>query len=1104
MDQSSKKKTEEITVQGEAKDFIKEDIVGASLWRGGAFKKAGYITGASWIGRGAASSAKGTIVLGKTTSAAVKRIWNADKKIEPLETTSNDEVERFRVAQEKYGYTDASLDLIEERSRSRALIYVGIMFLATLWSLWMVANASGDNWISSYVLPWFIQVLFFGPTFRMCFWSWQMRTRRLGSVREFVRSPSEWIPPVAFGAKAMIALAGAVSAYFLLPDVALAQQAVSNPVPGVDTTDISAGLARIFDPIPATDLFTRMIGTVFGGIGPIPEIPGEPAIWAIPIGNAFLVFNLVLMGTGGLMLGWHTISGMVATAHEGQVLGQRWHQIWAPVRVSIGISLLAPISNGFSIIQIFVLHVTMMGTAMANMVWDQYITTFDDASYLSGVDVRDMSDSNSAALFALSRDDDARGMIMNMFESNVCLQGLRIAAEQTAFSANIRTTGQGGVPDFSSLSPAQINDIFGDGWVTKSVFSVSGMRMDGLEDNGDALSLQEIALGSVFPQVMVKSRGALESVAISEWSTVLDANPGAAPVVTWNYGDICGRTTVNLAEMGTVAAFLDDNRDTPISFNAGAAVMFNTADTIGRRVASEVMAPLSNTARAFAQAAVEEYPSAAARDAARAALYQNDGQFAQEIAGAYASLVDILEDERATLHTRLHDLGQTAETDNMVQMARELGWAGSGSFFIAITKLVENHLEVGMLDASIQAPDYTSMTLVDSVVGGLHAETKEKIANLEAEANEFRSVALINTFASSDMRATANEFNDSIEETDLWNKIQGALNQATKDMLYPVLDAIFKIDPNHALMHMVNLGHFILGIAMTAFAIVVAMIAVKVAAFLVGGTISATPVVGWIFGGLAEKAQAAANAVADVVATIFTYIGWLLLAVAVIHAYVLPSLPYIYVTMFVILHAVLVFEAIIAAPIFAFLHVRLDGSELVDNPQRAGYMILFNLFLRPTLMVFGLIGSMALFGAGIFLINESFAPMAEVLLPDDRGFALVGVVSMILIALFLHYQIALRSFALITQIPDRVTRWFGAQAEGLNEEGDTTAVVGVLNRQAEDRIKSTGGAMSMMGKRGKSLDDPSGETGGGSGSAGGAGSSGPGRSGRNSSPTNNT
>lgn len=50
-------------------------------------------------------------------------------------------------------------------------------------------------------------------------------------------------------------------------------------------------------------------------------------------------------------------------------------------------------------------------------------------------------------------------------------------------------------------------------------------------------------------------------------------------------------------------------------------------------------------------------------------------------------------------------------------------------------------------------------------------------------------------------------------------------------------------------------------------------------------------------------------------------------------------------------------------------------------------------------------------------------------------------------------MIAMRSFGLITQVPDRVMRWLGQGGEGLNEEGDSrNTIVGMVG-QSEGRAK---------------------------------------------------
>ncbi|GAA6200529.1 hypothetical protein NBRC116599_17540 [Aquicoccus sp. SU-CL01552] len=52
---------------------------------------------------------------------------------------------------------------------------------------------------------------------------------------------------------------------------------------------------------------------------------------------------------------------------------------------------------------------------------------------------------------------------------------------------------------------------------------------------------------------------------------------------------------------------------------------------------------------------------------------------------------------------------------------------------------------------------------------------------------------------------------------------------------------------------------------------------------------------------------------------------------------------------------------------------------------------------------------------------------------------------------------------MITQVPDRVTRWFGQGGEQLNEERDSQYAVGILNSQAESRIQQVTGSTAAKG-----------------------------------------
>ena len=90
------------------------------------------------------------------------------------------------------------------------------------------------------------------------------------------------------------------------------------------------------------------------------------------LGAMMGALNSILCGFGSIILAWHTIAGTVATAHEGKVMGQRWHTMWAPVRVCLGFGMLVPV-KGYCGAQFAVLLVIVGGYNMANGLWSAYI-----------------------------------------------------------------------------------------------------------------------------------------------------------------------------------------------------------------------------------------------------------------------------------------------------------------------------------------------------------------------------------------------------------------------------------------------------------------------------------------------------------------------------------------------------------------------------------------------------------------------------------------------------------------------------------------------------------------------------------------------------------
>jgi len=80
-----------------------------------------------------------------------------------------------------------------------------------------------------------------------------------------------------------------------------------------------------------------------------------------PIGAMNTYVTSIILTVAAAFLMYNVVAGTAQTAHEGQILGQRWNSLWAPVRVLFGAGGLIPVNGGMVIIQWFVIYVVLFG-----------------------------------------------------------------------------------------------------------------------------------------------------------------------------------------------------------------------------------------------------------------------------------------------------------------------------------------------------------------------------------------------------------------------------------------------------------------------------------------------------------------------------------------------------------------------------------------------------------------------------------------------------------------------------------------------------------------------------------------------------------------------
>lgn len=114
-------------------------------------------------------------------------------------------------------------------------------------------------------------------------------------------------------------------------------------------------------------LLNQLFGPLFPSAALAEGDVGARTVFSSIIGY----FNVIILVVGGLMFFYNVTVGVLQSAHEGQVLGQRWSSLWAPLRVLFAVGLLVPVPNygGYNLAQVGVAYVVKGSTNIASEIW---------------------------------------------------------------------------------------------------------------------------------------------------------------------------------------------------------------------------------------------------------------------------------------------------------------------------------------------------------------------------------------------------------------------------------------------------------------------------------------------------------------------------------------------------------------------------------------------------------------------------------------------------------------------------------------------------------------------------------------------------------------
>lgn len=323
--------------------------------------------------------------------------------------------------------------------------------------------------------------------------------------------------------------------------------------------------------------------------------------------------------------------------------------------------------------------------------------------------------------------------------------------------------------------------------------------------------------------------------------------------------------------------------------------------------------------------------------------------------------------------------------------ASQDGWGAAGFWFVKLSNMMD------LVQRSIAA--------VPTATG----PTPSSANALEDYANVFPALAETIQKGGANLTGLGMGNEDGGTNTSWWNTVKSAVKNLDPTVLVKkafTSSMTFVVnDGEHPLLAIKRLGNTTLAIAGVGFA----------------GCMTALTTVG--------NAPGIGMAIAS--AMFMAVIPLAIIGVTL--SYVIPFMPALIWISILIGWFIQCIEGIVAASIWAVMHLHPNGDDLTGKGGN-GYNLVLGIIFRPVLSVFGLMAallSMQIFGQ---FINKVFADAFLVAQQDSGLFIwLIGLIAAPLIYCVAMFTIVKKLFEIVHIIPDQLMQWIGGGSHTLGE-----------------------------------------------------------------------
>lgn len=715
------------------------------------------------------------------------------------------------------------------------------------------------------------------------------------------------------------------------------------------------------------DAFTSVfLNQIFGPLFPSASGGNVTTVFSILIGY----FNVIILVIGGLMFFWNITVGIMQSAHEGSVLGQRWSSLWAPLRVIAAVGMLVPVPGlgGYNLAQSGVAYNVKAATNIASFFWGK---------------TAELVIKDDVAISTVAPTIPAT-VVQKIWDNAVCKYvtdiQMGIAGDAAGAAMSVGSEQQ--------TYTQRINKVLES--LSNTPYSVHPDMQAIYRDDGTVVVSSFLANTDLGTETNYGVCGSYKTPEIPNYIT------GTTPLPDQNIG---------------VSVMMDYNADIANKFSQTHLDAYNS-------LVSDFTAIIQANAAAISDPSAE-IPNVQ-KDMASAVFKANSTLAAgiDEVMTLTKDADKVGDTARDRMLTRITGSCATQSDASKIGDTEQCygeGWVGAGSWYMMMARLNNELSTLVTAKATVVGPQaYNPLALYEStgdkqgVWGWLWGDDPAADAGMLSEeefavmstrfTDMFRQSTIALASLGFSMSSTElDELNSATEADMFFSSIPGwfGFNGLVELMISTTSPSSWAGDP---MIGIIEIGNAMLHMAAVLFGV----------QFLAGASVLGNTIV----------PPGTATALAAPVAA--------MIGAGVTLSFVIPMIPFIIWIMAVTGYFLLVVEAVIAVNLWALSHLRMDGEGISGEAGRQGWLMILAIFMTPTLMIFGYLVGMTIFRVTSSLVDIGLNQAATGILGGGIFITLMAVILYGIMICAIYFAILERSFSLITELPDRVMKWMGA------------------------------------------------------------------------------